>query len=223
MLSLILMAVRKRTRGDHREMSDEELMERYRDGDIDAFERLLNRHEHKMFGFLHRKIGDRQKAHDLLQDVFLRVIRSAPQYRRKSRFTTWLYTIARNLVVDELRRMSHRRHRSLNAPLTPGDRTGLEDKLPGRSADGFMTTDGAQIKARINDALNQLSEAQREVFIMRELMNLSFKEIGEVIGISENTVKSRMRYALDNLRLALADYAQELPVDVNPVPKRSRV
>ena len=222
MLSLILMAMRRLIQGRHSEMRDEELMERYREGDIDAFEVLLTRHEKKVYGFLYRKLGDRQKANDVLQEVFLRVIRSARQYRKQARFTTWLYTIARNLAVDELRRMSHRRHRSLNAPLDGSGRTSLEDRLPGPSDDGFTKADGSEIKTRINEAVNELSEAQREVFVMRQLMNLSFKDIAAIIGISENTAKSRMRYALDNLRLSLADYAQEFSQGIEPTSKRSR-
>ena len=198
-------------------------MESYRDGDVDAFETLLNRYERKVFLFLLRKVGDRQKANDLLQEVFLRVIRSAAKYRRQSKFTTWLYTIARNLAVDELRKMSHRRHRSLNAPLSAEGGASLQDRLPGKSVDGFTQTDGAEIKMRINDAIGELCDEQREVFVMRQLMNMPFKEIAAVIGISENTVKSRMRYALDHLRLALADYAVELPTRTPGLPKRSGV
>ena len=225
MLNLILMVVRKWTNAQRREeASDEELMESYRDGDVDAFEVLLQRHEKKVFFFILRKVGDRERAGELLQDAFLRVIKGANSYSRKAKFTTWLYTIARNLSIDELRRMKHRRHQSLSSPMgSSDDGPTLYDKLPGPSDDGFDRADATQIRVRIESALKELNEEQREVFVMREMMNMPFKEIGVVVGVSENTVKSRMRYALEALRLSLADYAKDMPSNQNPVPKRSRV
>jgi len=218
------MAVRKWTNADRREAADEDLMERYRDGDIDAFEILLQRHEKRIFLFILRKVGDRERAGDLLQETFLRVIKSAANYSRKAKFTTWLYTIARNLSVDELRKMKHRRHRSLSSPSSRSeDGPTLYDRLPGKSDDGFTRADATEIRQRIELALNDLSDEQREVFVMREMMNMPFKEIGTVVGVSENTIKSRMRYALESLRLALADYAADMPTSTDPVPKRSRI
>ena len=96
------------------------------------------------------------------------------------------------------------------------------ERLPGRSDDGFERTDSAEIAARVGEAIEALSEEQREVFVMREFKRLPFKEIADVVGVSENTIKSRMRYALENLRLALADYAGDIPGGKNAVPARSR-
>ena len=224
MLNLILMAIRKWATAGQQEASDEDLMENYKGGDVDAFEILLQRHEKRVFFFILRKIGDRERTGELLQDTFLRVIKGAGNYSRKAKFTTWLYTIARNLSIDELRRMKHRRHQSLSRPLgRADDGPTLYDRLPGPSDDGFDRTDAAQIRGRIENALAELSEEQREVFVMREMMSMPFRDIGAVVGVSENTIKSRMRYALEALRLALADYAQDMPNPNNPVPKRSRV
>ena len=203
--------------------ADEDLMERFRGGDSTAFARLLERHERKVFNFIFRYVQDRELANDLLQETFLRVIKGAGRYSRKARFTTWLYTIARNQCIDNLRKAKHRRAQSLDASHddTSDGRT-LMDRIAGKSPDGYERTDSSEITVRIETALAQLSDEQREVFVMRELQALPFKQIAEVVGVSENTIKSRMRYALENLRLALADYAEDLPGGVNPVPVRSR-
>jgi len=221
MVGLVLMVLRKRARA--RGDADEDLMEAFRDGDARAFESLLGRHERGVLNFVYRMVGDREQANDLTQETFLRVVKRANSYSRKAKFTTWLYTIARNLSIDALRKPKHRRHASLDQPRgkEPEGRT-LMERLPGRSDDGFDRTDATEIAGRIGAAIDGLSEEQREVFVMREFKRLPFKEIAQVVGVSENTIKSRMRYALEHLRLALADYAGDVPGAKNPVPARSR-
>jgi RNA polymerase sigma-70 factor (ECF subfamily) len=219
MLNLLLMVF-----GRRRADTDEDLMERFRDGDAGAFEELLARHERPVFHFIFRFVHDRELASDLMQETFLRVIKGAPTYSRKAKFTTWLYTIARNQCIDALRRGRYRRAVSLDAP-PAGDPDGqaLIEKVAGDGEDGHVRTDAGEVRGRIEDAIARLSNEQREVFVMRELMRMPFKDIADVVGVSENTIKSRMRYALENLRLALADYAADLPGAVDPVPARNRV
>ncbi len=221
MFGLVLMVLRRR--GGPRGDSDEDLMEAFRDGDAQAFETLVDRHERGVLNFAYRMVRDREQANDLTQETFLRVVKQAKGYSRKAKFTTWLYTIARNLCIDALRRAKHRRHQSLDQPHggDPEGRTLLE-RIPGDGADGFERTDAAEIASRVQEALASLSDEQREVFLMREFKRLQFKEIAAVVGVSENTIKSRMRYALEALRLALADYADEVPGGVDAVPARSR-
>jgi RNA polymerase sigma-70 factor (ECF subfamily) len=223
MLNLVFMVLQMGRAARRRSESDEDLMEAYRDGDATAFEVLLVRHERKIFAFVFRIVRDREAANDLLQETFLRVVRNAKKYSRKAKFTTWLYTIARNQSIDHLRRAKHRRHKSLDQSMgADGDGQSLMERLPGRSPDGYDRADGAQVTGRIAEALDELAVEQREVFVMRQFQSLKFKEIAEVVGVSENTIKSRMRYALENLRLALADYAEELPGSIDVVPARSR-
>ena len=188
--------------------SDEDLMLAFRDGDPSAFEELVSRHRRGLFNFLLRSVHNRSRAEELLQEVFLRVIRAKGRYQRTARFTTWIYTIARNLCVDESRRQKFRR----TVP--------LEAKRRGRSVDGGLSvldvtesdqvgTDAAaeapKIRARVAAAIDNLPDDQREVFVMRQFGGLSFKQIGEAVGAPENTVKSRMRYALEKLRGDLRD------------------
>ena len=149
------------------------------------------------------------------------MVKQRATYTPSARFTTWVFRIARNLSIDELRRRTHRRHTSLDQPThqRDGAKTPLE-RIPGDSASGFNHTDAQEIRERVQAAIDELSDEQREVFVMRHLQQMPFKAIAEVVGEKENTVKSRMRYALENLRVALADYAQELPNAVSAGSQR---
>ena len=183
-------------------------MARYLEGDARAFEVLMERHAGKIFNFLIRSSGRRDLAEDLVQEVFLRIVRRADSFRGQAKFTTWMYTIARNLIIDTARRERHRRTVPLDAPVRsaePGGETRLD-----RTADQGPTPDrlaaDSRFSSRLEEALNGLPDDQREVFLMREVKGLKFREISDVVGIPLNTVKSRMRYALESLRVALEDY-----------------
>ena len=195
--------------------ADETLMVQYQQGEVRAFEILLNRHRKPVFNFILRFVGHREVAEDVLQDTFLRVIKGAAAYERQAKFTTWLYTIARNLCVDQSRRRKHRRHASLDAPMAANEDSGtLLDVIPGNEMASDRKTVNKQLHETLERAIRALSDEQREVFLMREFLDMPFKQIAEVVGVPENTVKSRMRYALEKLRLELEEYkdlAKALP------------
>jgi RNA polymerase sigma-70 factor (ECF subfamily) len=201
------MADDPHTRHQREARADEELMCAFRDGEGTAFEVLVVRHRRGLFNFLLRSVHNRARAEELLQDVFLRVIRAKDRYERTARFSTWVYTIARNICVDESRRARFRRHASLEEKRGKGDGGGVS-LLDVTSADQVATdeaAEGPRLRDRMAEAIDNLPDDQREVFLMRQLGGLSFKDIGEVVGAPENTVKSRMRYALEKLRTELAD------------------
>jgi len=191
-----------------RDESDEALMQRYQQGDVRAFEVLLSRHEGPVYNFVLRAVGEPEQAADITQDVFFRVVRSAQSYERTAKFTTWLYTIARNLLVDAARRARFRRAASLDQPAREhdADDAPLGALIPHGDPPVDRQVIGKELGRRLEQALSELASEQREVFVMRELLGLPFKEIAEITGVSENTVKSRMRYALEKLRDALAEY-----------------
>jgi RNA polymerase sigma-70 factor (ECF subfamily) len=195
-------------RVDVRDESDEALFERYRKGDVRAFEQLLVRHRRAVYTFLCRHLRDRAAAEDLLQEVFLRVVRGASGFGENARFTTWLYTIARNLCVDAARRAVHRQTESLDAPRRSDEPQGatLGDCVADRGPAVDRQVIGGELRLRMEQAVAMLADEQREVFLMREVLDLPFKEIATIVGCPENTVKSRMRYALEKLRAALAEY-----------------
>jgi RNA polymerase sigma-70 factor (ECF subfamily) len=203
-------------RTDYAERSDEQLLVSYARGEMEAMEVLLARYKRPVFHFVLRHLGDRARAEDLLQETFLRVVEHASSFEGSASLRTWLYRIARNLCVDELRRRKHRKHPSLDAKQGSAQGEGgqsLYERLPLNEAGPDRRVVDRDLAHRMSEAIAQLPEDQREVFLMRQVQNLSFKEIGDVTGVSENTVKSRMRYALERLQRALSDYqdyAEEL-------------
>jgi RNA polymerase sigma-70 factor, ECF subfamily len=189
--------------------TDEELMEAFSGGDARAFEQLVARHGRSLYNFLLRSVRTPHRAEELLQEVMLRVVKSKRRYERSAKFTTWVYTIARNLTVDESRRVRFRDHQSLDAPLRGrnGDDAGHTRlaRIAATQVPTDMAAEAPRLRRRLRAAIAQLPDDQREVFLMRQVSGMSFREIGDVVGAPENTVKSRMRYALEKLRQDLAD------------------
>ena len=182
-------------------------MLRFQRGDVGAFSELVQRHKLPLYNFLLRQLRSRSNAQDGLQEVFLRVVQSAAEFKHEARFTTWVYTIARNLCIDHLRKMSIRNHESLDRPVRE-DGPSLGELTQDTHVDGSVERSARsnELRMRIAEAIEALPEEQREVFLLREAANLPFKEIAEITGTPENTVKSRMRYALERLQEALAEY-----------------
>jgi RNA polymerase sigma-70 factor (ECF subfamily) len=184
------------------EATDEQLMIAYRDGDAAAFETLYARHKGPLYRYVLRSVKAHGEAEELFHDVWLRVIEARERYVTTARFTTWLYTIAHNRVVD------HWRRRGLT--LASLDASNDPDDPPFEPA--AAPQDEPQRRADLNEdlrrlgvALAALPPAQREVFLLREEAGLSLPEIAEVAGIDLEAAKSRLRYALAKLREALDD------------------
>ncbi len=176
--------------------SDERLMLRFQAGDVRAFEELVRRHRTPVFSFLLRLTGDRGRAEDLCQETFLRAVRAAAGWEPRALFRTWLYAVARNQAYDDARRQAFRRTEPLDDPAGTTQHA-ADDPSPERAADGAL------LRPKLEAALAALPPEQREVFLLREHAGLRFHEIAEVTGVAENTVKSRMRYALEALRAKL--------------------
>ena len=194
------------------EISDEALMSRYQRGDVDAFASLVRRHKRPIFNFVLRQVKASAPAEDLVQEVFLRIVESAGSFKHEARFATWAYTIARNLCVDHLRKATHRRHPSLEQ--TDGRDGEGARSLGEEVADAHpraSTERGAvsnEIQAKVVAAVEALPLEQREVFLLRQIGDLPFLEIAQITNAPENTVKSRMRYALERLQEALTDFEE---------------
>ena len=189
------------------ETSDEQLMLAFQAGNARAFDALVRKHRAPVFNFILRFVGHRARAEHVLQETWLKVVRSAREYEPKARFTTWLYTIARNLCVDSARKESFRKVDSLDAPVGAEDdgRPRGESVADEEGAGPDRAAHNVRMRPLIEKALAGLPEEQREVFLLREYQGIGFKEIAEVTGVNENTVKSRMRYALEGLRKRLGD------------------
>jgi RNA polymerase sigma-70 factor (ECF subfamily) len=185
-------------------------MRQYCGGDRSAMTMLVQRHQRAVFHFAMRHVRSPDVAQDVAQDAFVRVVQSAADFKEQARFLTWLFTIVRNLCLDHARRQTHRRHASLDAGRPGADHGGegptLGEQTRDTKADVERAAGSNELSLRIQGAVDRLPDEQREVFLLREVANLPFKEIAEVTKVSENTVKSRMRYALERLQEALLEY-----------------
>lgn len=191
------------------EVTDEVLMMRFQAGDRAAFASLVRRHKTPIYNFILRLVRAGSVAEDLVQDVFVKIVQNAVDFKHESRFTTWAYAIARNICIDHLRKMSFRQHQSLDqAHGESGDGPTLLDRTADRhpSAAVDRSVIGAELGIKITRCVEGLPQEQREVFLLREVANLPFKDIAGITGVPENTVKSRMRYALERLQEALSEY-----------------
>jgi RNA polymerase sigma-70 factor (ECF subfamily) len=180
----------------------------YLKGDARAFRTLVARHSDRVFHFILRQVRLPETAKELVQETFLRVVKNAQAFRADARFSTWLFTIARNLCVDAQRRQKHRNTVALDAPLRRDESDGasLIDMVKGDEQPQDQRLDDVRFSDALKGALDSLPPEQREVFLLRELEGLKFREIADIVGIPENTVKSRMRYALEGLRLRLQTF-----------------
>lgn len=188
-------------------------MTAYQRGDVSAFAELVARHEKPLWRFLRRLTRDDSAAEDLLQETFMRVIHCASNWRPEAKFTSWLYAIARNLCIDHARKHKHRRALSLDGqPSRDSDAAPtMHESLPGHDVGAERLAQNRELAVRIDQAIAALPEAQREVFLMREVLELPFAEIAQLLGVSEATTKSRMRYAFERLRAALQEPSSEPP------------
>jgi RNA polymerase sigma-70 factor (ECF subfamily) len=192
------------------EITDEALMIRYQRGERAAFSTLVRRHQTPLYNFALRQLRVPQQAEDVVQEAFVRVVQNATEFKHEARFTTWIYTITRNLCIDQMRKSALRRHPSLDEarPGSDGEGPTLGEQTADSRASVEREATGTELKERIARAVETLPDEQREVFLMREVSNLPFKEIADIVGVPENTVKSRMRYALERLQQALSEYEE---------------
>jgi len=176
--------------------SDVALMARVRDGDTEAFRVLIERHQRAVINTIHRAIGDAWEAEDLAQRVFVQVYRSAKRYKPTAKFTTWLFTITRNTILNEHRR--RRRHAAdsldeLQSP-RPGE-TGAWEMADTTAADPSHQVIERELQDKIMEVVQQLPEAQRTAVILCRYEGLSYEEIAEVLGCSVSATKSLLHRA----------------------------
>ena len=180
--------------------SDEVLMLRYKDGDLTAFEVIIEKHQQPLFSFVYRFCNDYHQAQDLVQEVFLRLVKMARNYEPRAKFTTYLYTIAHNVCVDHLRRKKKRITVSLSDPVDAENEIRLEDTMKDEKANPQRDFQQKSFEQALHQAVEDLPPEQREVFLLREQQNLAFDEIARIVGCLPSTAKSRMRYALQSIR-----------------------
>lgn len=181
------------------EPSDEALMLMYRDGDADAFERLYARHKDALFRYCLRRCRQRSIAEESFQDVWMRVIGARQRYQPRAKFSTWLYRIAHNRVIDGYRADHSHLVQSLDEDMPGTEPAARASDEPERRVQS------SQQAARLQILLAGLPAEQRDVVLLHEEAGLALDAIAEVSGVGRETVKSRLRYALSKLRAALKD------------------
>lgn len=175
--------------------TDDSLMLAWAAGEASAFEVLYGRHRGPLFRFLLAQLRDRPLAEELYQDVWQRVIAARATWRPEAAFATWLYRIAHNRLNDHWRAQRHRPPAPLDAELRTAALADPEH--PGSVAEQD------EQRQRLQQALDELPDEQRETVLLRLQQELSLEEIGRITGVGRETVKSRLRYALDKLRARL--------------------
>lgn len=180
---------------DAADPTDDVLMLAYAGGDVRAFEHLYARHRGPLYRFLMRQLRNSALADELFQDVWQRVIAARAGWQPDAAFSTWLFRIAHNRLNDHWRAQKHR-------PAAPEDadaRTArvADPETPERQLSQF------EQRRDLQRALDALPEEQREVLILRLEQELTLDEIGQITGVGRETVKSRLRYAMDKLRAGI--------------------
>lgn len=174
------------------EPGDDALMLAYAGGDVAAFERLYARHRGRLYRFLLRQARDPGLADEIFQDVWQRVIAARQQWQPEAAFSTWLFRIAHNRMNDHWRAQKHR-------PAAPEDADERAARVPDPHTPERTLSEFEQ-RRRLQMALDELPEEQREVLTLRLEQELTLEEIGDITGVGRETVKSRLRYAMDKLR-----------------------
>lgn len=165
---------------------DEALMRKYQAGDSSAFEALYEQHHVGVYNVCLRTLRNPELAQEAMQEIFLKVVRAKARWTPTAKFKTWLYTIARNHLMD-LRKKK----------VVPQEALQLEEVAPPRT--------DPPLQRALHEAIDQLSAEQREVFLLRAFAEMSFEEISEIVGSPSATMRSRMRLATKQLKKILSE------------------
>ncbi|MFO7842060.1 MAG: sigma-70 family RNA polymerase sigma factor [Fidelibacterota bacterium] len=182
--------------------SDEELIARFQKGDERAYVELVHRYKDRLLNFVYRYLNSYEQAEDVVQDTLMKLYTSAHMYREIAKFSTWIFTIAANLAKSELRRLKRRRVISIH-------NMGFDDKeyeIPSETYDPEKETTSAYGEKQIQQAIDLLPDQFKTVILLREVQQLSYEEISQILGVSIGTVKSRINRG----RLRLQKLLKEL-------------
>jgi RNA polymerase sigma-70 factor, ECF subfamily len=185
------------------QMGDEDLMEHFQQGTVEAFDILVGRYRDPLTHYVFRFVSDQRECEDLLQETFLRVYRNRHSYRRIAKFSTWLYTIAGNLARSEYRKRKRRRVFSLQS--VNRDEEEYEVEIPDEQFLPDRHAESALQDRIVQGALKQIPEEFREVVVLRDVQQLAYEEIAEITGLPMGTVKSRINRGRTKLQNLLSD------------------
>jgi len=185
---------------------DAALMLRVKQGDVGAFEELVDKYKQPVTNLIYRTVRDATEAEDLAQTVFVQVYKSAHRYRVSARFSTWLYTIARNLCLNEIRRRSRHPADSLDAERPDQEDQPVrqyQDKSASQAPDNLLLH---ELTGKVEEAIAALPENQRTALLLCREDEMSYEEIAEVLGCSLSATKSLIHRGRETLKLKLKPY-----------------
>jgi RNA polymerase sigma-70 factor (ECF subfamily) len=211
-----MRAVARRQARPDGELTDEQLLGRYRSGQTELFPVLVQRYRQELFHFLIRFAGNRAAAEDLFQEAFLQVHLSADTFDVSKRFKPWLFTIAANKARDYLRKQSRRKTASLSASMDKSDDTSgsfidlLQADLPLPDS----VADEAETRARVRAVVDDMPGHLREILLLAYFQQMAYKEVADVLGIPLGTVKSRLHSAVGTFaELWRSKHPESIPND----------
>jgi len=185
-------------------MTEQELVAKAKTGDSDAFAQLVEQNQNRIYSLALRMVGNPEDAADLAQEAFLSAWRGLEKIQGEAAFSTWLYRLTSNACIDFLRK--EKRKRAAGTVLYLDDtEQGATLDLPDYDADPHRQLEQEEVRSAITDCLAQLSTEHRKVLTLREVSGLSYAEIGEILGLEEGTVKSRIARARLALRKKLLE------------------
>lgn len=184
-------------------MSEEKaLIRKCKNGDINSFELLIEQYQKKVFNIAFRMMGNQEDASDIAQEVFIRVYKSIKNFKEESSLSTWIYRIATNVCLDELRKRKKNNIISINSTLQLDDsELTLELEDPGDRPDELLQK--KELCREIQEAIECLNEEHKAVIVLRDINGLSYEEISKILQCSLGTVKSRINRARSSLKSIL--------------------
>jgi RNA polymerase sigma-70 factor (ECF subfamily) len=190
------------------DVDDSELVDRAQNGDRDAFQELVERYQQKVYSICYSKLKDEQDSQDVSQDVFIKVYRYLDNFNKNSSFYTWLYRITVNTCIDFLRKENRVQKVDYDDSIKrEEDLEGMDDLMPTKlGVDPGKALGRKELRQKMLEALNSLSEKHRTILNLREVEGLSYKEMAEVLEISKGTVMSRLYHARQYFQEALEEY-----------------
>ena len=181
--------------------TDEQLIARFQSGDERAYIELVNRYRDRLINFVYPFLGDFEQAEDVVQETMLKLYEKKHYYREIAKFSTWIYTIARNLANTELRKKKRRKTTYISR-MTKDDR---QYDIPAVQVDLNQNLQNEFIRDRIHAAIKELPEHFKTVIILRDIQELSYDDISNIVGVPLGTVKSRINRARLQLQAELQD------------------
>lgn len=191
----------------HSAADDEPLVRAAQRGDMTAFEELVARHRDKIFARAYSMMRNEEDAIDLSQEAWVKAWQRLKQFQRESSFSTWMTRIVINLCLDQLRRQKRQRAESIEA--MDEESGGVERQMPVVTVNPTERLERAELRARIDRALSQLSEAHRTVLVLHEFEQMEYKLIAKTMGCSIGTVMSRLFYARRKMAVLLAELKKQ--------------